>query len=124
VAAHLRIYSTLRTQPNRLGEALIKHKAAYRIYEHHIIAISNEIDAKMVIDFFNSNILDDYHGAKAHLLQAGQHLASGKFSESIRESIHSVESVCRKISNENTFKDAPWIHARSATRLIDWVKTS
>ena len=42
---------------NRLGEALIKHKAAYRIYEHHIIAISNEIDAKMVIDFFNSNFL-------------------------------------------------------------------
>jgi hypothetical protein len=91
---------------DRLGKAFIKHKAAYRIYEHHIIAISNEIDAKIVTEFLNSNILDDYHGAKAHLLQAGQYLASGKFSESIRESIHSVESVCRKISNENTFKDA------------------
>jgi hypothetical protein len=49
----------------RLQQALLKHKAAYRIYEHHIIAISNEIGGEKIIELFNSNLLDDYHGAKA-----------------------------------------------------------
>ncbi len=45
-------------------------------------------------------------GAWSHVRKAGQHINQGEWADSIRESIHAVESVVRKESGENSLKRA------------------
>jgi hypothetical protein len=46
------------------------------------------------------------HGARAHLRDAGSHLTDGKYADSIRESVHSIESVARVIAPSKSFKES------------------
>jgi hypothetical protein len=39
----------------------------------------------------------EFHGARAHLRNAASHLTAGNFADSVRESIHAVESVSRTL---------------------------
>jgi hypothetical protein len=39
----------------------------------------------------------EFHGARAHLRNAASHLTAGSFADSVRESIHAVESVSRTL---------------------------
>jgi hypothetical protein len=38
-----------------------------------------------------------FDGARAHFLQAGEQLNAGEYADAVRESIHAVESVARKL---------------------------
>lgn len=40
----------------------------------------------------------EFHGARAHLRAAAEHLTAGHSSDCIRESIHAVESVARSLA--------------------------
>jgi hypothetical protein len=42
-----------------------------------------------------------YKGAQTHLIRATQQFKDGKWADSIRESIHAVEAVCKKISGDD-----------------------
>ena len=39
----------------------------------------------------------NFHGARAHLRNAASHLTAGNFADSVRESIHALESVSRTL---------------------------
>jgi hypothetical protein len=72
---------------------------AYRISEGTIVPIANEQMAESVISAI-SQLGNGYEGAQSHLKAAASNLSKGKYADSVRESIHAVESVARKVSPE------------------------
>src|SRR4051812_47277405 len=47
-----------------------------------------------IVKAFASLDATQFHGARAHLRSAASNLTAGEFADSVRESIHAVESVC------------------------------
>lgn len=81
-----------------LASAFIEARAAYRLIDGLVIAIGTEQQAAA----FEAAIADaEAFGAQAsqrHLLQAGLALKDGSWADSVRESIHAVEAMGRKIN--------------------------
>ena len=50
-------------------------------------------------------------GARAHLIQAGERLNAGDYADAVRESIHAVESVARKLDPKASVTLAPALQA-------------
>lgn len=85
--------------PDDLQEALISHGAAYRIVDEDTICpISTEEEAENVLAAFAALASKGFRGPRAHLKQAAEELSAGKWADSIRESIHSVEGVLRLLA--------------------------
>ena len=89
-----------------IEQLFISHRASYRIIENYIIPISSELECKTFELALIDTRDDKFLGARSHLLKSGENLSLGKNADSIRESIHAVESVSRKISAQNTIADA------------------
>jgi hypothetical protein len=47
-----------------------------------------------------------FHGARAHLRKAAEELTAGRYPDSIRESIHSIESVARTLEPDRKLTNA------------------
>jgi hypothetical protein len=79
-------------------EALVYCRAAYRVVDKVIICpIASDAEHKTIVQAFADLGAQQLNGARAHLKNAASHLTSGKFADSVRESIHAVESVCRTL---------------------------
>ena len=89
-----------------LEQALIRHQSSYRIKEHHIIPVTSEFEGQSIELALSNQKLDQFTGAKTHLLKAGENLSLGNYADSIRDSIHAVESVCCIISEKGTLSSA------------------
>jgi hypothetical protein len=48
----------------------------------------------------------EFHGARAHLRNAAEELTTGRYADSIRESIHAVESVARTLAQDGKLSNA------------------
>ena len=76
-----------------VGQALQVGRAAYRLQDKSIIPIASEAESVSVERAFKILNSSEFRGAMEHLLKAGEALTAGSWAESVRESIHSVESV-------------------------------
>ena len=76
--------------------ALRKSRAAYAVLDGDtIIPIGSDAERETLARAFADVAASEFHGARAHLRNAGSELTEGNYAASIRESIHAVEAVTR-----------------------------
>lgn len=80
--------------------------SAFRLINNEFVQLSSEEEVIAVEKAHSDIDKANLTGAKHHLNKSAQFLRKGQWSDSIRESIHSVESVACKISNEGTLGKA------------------
>jgi hypothetical protein len=79
--------------PDLINKALEYGRAAYRVFDREtIVPIADEIDAYIYQRALDCTSRSGINGARAHLRAAGSSLTSGLWADSVRESIHAVES--------------------------------
>jgi hypothetical protein len=83
-----------------IEQALRRARAAYFVTDNTIMPAATAEDRVAVSSAFESLRSKEYSGARTHLRKAGELLSEGHWSDSVRESIHAVESAVRKISGE------------------------
>lgn len=93
--------------PLRIPVALKTGRAAYRVVDGDTIApFGSEAELETVKRAFADLALTEFHGARKHLRTAAEELTTGKYSDSIRESIHAVESIVRVLEPKGDFSTA------------------
>jgi hypothetical protein len=81
--------------------ALRESHAAYAVFEDDtIIPIGSDAERETLARAFADVAASEFHGARAHLRNAGSELTAGNYGPSIRESIHAVEAVARVLEPE------------------------
>jgi hypothetical protein len=81
-----------------LNDAFERYRVPYRFVEAgpSIVPTATEEEGRAVQEAFAALGADEFAGARKHLRGAGIYLGQpGKDADSIRESIHAVEAVCR-----------------------------
>jgi hypothetical protein len=82
----------------RVDSILNYCRAPYRVVDGYVICpIASEQDAATVKAAFADLKKSGLDGAREHLRSAATNLTQGKFADSVRESIHAVESVARRL---------------------------
>jgi hypothetical protein len=73
-------------------------RAAYRVVENKVICpIASDTEHSSIVKAFADLAATQFNGARAHLGKAASHLTAGAYADSVRESIHAVEAVCRTL---------------------------
>jgi hypothetical protein len=73
-------------------------RAAYRVLDRSVICpVASDAEHSTIVRAFADLAAKEFNGARSHLRSAATHLTAGAFADSVRESIHSVESVCRTL---------------------------
>ena len=86
---------------------LVEERAAYRLLDRStFVPIASEFEGETVMTALATANKAGLAGAYEHLKSAGGFLTQGKFADSIRESIHAVESAARSLGNAGSLKDA------------------
>lgn len=86
--------------------ALAEAMSAYRVYDEDTIGlVGTEEEARAIACALDAASAAEFSGAKTHLKNAVQFLSAGKWADSIRESIHSVEFVARRLAPAATTLD-------------------
>jgi len=100
--------STIDGLSDQVRHVLVVTRAAYRLLDDNktIVPIGSEAELKTIKAAFADLSASEFGGARSHLAKAAQDLTSGELSDSIRESIHSVESVVRLLEPEGDFSKA------------------
>ena len=95
-------------RPAQVRAALVQCRAAYRLLDDDrtIVPISSAHDAKVVNTALADLALAEFNGARAHLQASARHLTAGESADSIRESMHAVESVARVLSDSKSLSGA------------------
>jgi hypothetical protein len=78
-----------------INKALEQARAAYRIIDRTVVPIASDEERKTIEQAFQELGDNRFRGARSHLRAAAEALTNGDFAGSVRESIHSVESVAR-----------------------------
>lgn len=88
--------------------SLVHCRAAYRLLDDHrtLVPISSDTDLATVNTAFADLAGTQFNGATSHLRSATKYLSNGAAADSIRESIHAVESVARVITGKRSLSDA------------------
>lgn len=81
-----------------LPDVFRQARAAYRIIGNEIVAIGTEQQGEAVEAAIANATAKGLDGAKRHLISAGKELRASNWSNSVRESIHAVEAVARKLA--------------------------
>jgi hypothetical protein len=79
---------------------------AYRLIENNIVPIASEEEGRAIYSALEVTSRPGLGGARAHLLKAGSSLTTGQYADSVRESIHAVESVARSLTGEASLQKA------------------
>ena len=80
-----------------------KARVAYRVFDNDTIApIGSEVEREVLEQAFADLAAAEFHGARAHLRSAAEQLTAGRWADSIRESIHAVESVTENARTQRT----------------------
>jgi hypothetical protein len=73
-------------------------RAAYRVIDKQVICpIASTAEHATIVKAFADLDATQFKGARAHLRNAASNLTAGEFADSVRESIHAVESVCQTL---------------------------
>ncbi|WP_297837125.1 AbiJ-NTD4 domain-containing protein [uncultured Roseibium sp.] len=93
--------------PEDIAFILEKTGAAYRVIDKTIIVPFGSHEEEEALKTAMADLANtEFRGAKAHLRNAAQLLSDGKNADSIRESIHAVESVVRTLEDTGKFSTA------------------
>jgi hypothetical protein len=91
----------------KIDSALRFGRAAYRVLDGHtIVPIGSEAEFKTLKRAFADLAATEFHGARDHLRKAAEELTAGRYPDSIRESIHAVESVARTLEPDGSLSGA------------------
>lgn len=91
----------------RIRNSLIYCRAAYRVVDGNLIVpATSEAEVDTLKRAFADLAATEFHGARAHLRKSTELLTTGQWSDSVRESIHAVESVARMVEDTGKFSDA------------------
>jgi hypothetical protein len=83
----------------KVEDALRVSRAAYAVFDGDtIIPIGSDAERGTLTRAFADLSASEFHGARAHLRNAGSELTAGNYGPSIRESIHAVEAVARVLA--------------------------
>jgi len=87
-------------KPRRLEieveDAFRASRAAYAVFDNDtIIPIGSDAEHETLARAFADVAASEFHGARAHLRNAGSELTAGNYAASVRESIQAVGSVAR-----------------------------
>jgi hypothetical protein len=83
---------------NETDSSLRFCRAAYRVVEKKVICpIASDAEHATVVNAFADLNSTQFNGARSHLRNAASHLTAGAYADSVRESIHAVEAVCRTL---------------------------
>ncbi|TLX12084.1 hypothetical protein FFR93_16055 [Rhizobium sp. MHM7A] len=77
-----------------------EERCAYRLLEGAVVPISSEEEGRAIYAALDAMHRPGLGGARVHLLKAGSSLTAGEYADSVRESIHAVESVARSLTGE------------------------
>jgi hypothetical protein len=89
----LRLRTCPSALPGQIDTALRNGRAAYRVLERAtIVPIGSEAELATLKRAFADLAATEFQGARAHLRKAAEELTAGRYPDSIRESIHSVEA--------------------------------
>lgn len=92
---------------DQLAETFAEARLAYSVSERTIYPVTSEAEASTIKRAFVDLSTSEFNGARSHLSEAGRLLTAGDWAGSVRESIHSVESIARSIEpNASTLSDA------------------
>ena len=81
-----------------LVNASLEHgHVAYRVVDQTIVPIGSEAEIETIERAFVDLAATEFAGARAHLRNAAEELTAGHYADSVRESIHAVESVARAL---------------------------
>jgi hypothetical protein len=76
--------------------ALRQGRGAYSVFDRDtIIPIGSDAERETLARVFADVAASEFHGARAHLRNAGSELTADNYAASVRESIQAVESVAR-----------------------------
>ena len=84
-------------------------RAAYTVIDDGptIIPVGSEEEVKALVDAFAATKHEAFPGAGAHLRLAVEALNGGRYADSVRESVHAVESAARVLSEDAKATLAP-----------------
>jgi hypothetical protein len=69
--------------------------AAYRVVDRTIIPIGSDTEGQTIERAFVDLAATEFGGTRAHLRNAAEELTAGRYADSVRKSIHALESVAR-----------------------------
>jgi hypothetical protein len=91
----------------QIDAALQMSRAAYRVLEERtIVPVGSDAELETLKRAFADLAATEFHGARAHLRNAAEELTTGRYADSIRESIHAVESVARTLAQDGKLSNA------------------
>jgi hypothetical protein len=101
----------LNTCPYELADEIERvlriGRAAYRVLDKNtVVPIGSDAELETLKMTFADLAASEFHGARAHLRKAAQELTAGRYADSIRESIHAVESVARTLAQDGKLSTA------------------
>lgn len=85
------------TVKDELACTFSEARSAYRVIDNTIVPIGNEQQGAAVKRAFDDVDVAGATASKQHLLASGVELRNGNWADSVRESIHAVEAMARKI---------------------------
>jgi hypothetical protein len=91
----------------KIDAALRFSRAAYRVLDRNtIVPTASEAEWDTLKRAFADLATTEFRGARTHLKNAAVELTAGRTADSIRESIHAVESVVRVLEPDGNFSRA------------------
>jgi|HubBroStandDraft_6_1064221.scaffolds.fasta_scaffold122011_2 hypothetical protein len=106
------IQFVLRSRPpdtfaRQIQVALERGRAAYRVVDTNTIApFGSDAERDGIERAFADLAATEFHGARKHLREAAEKLTAGQSADSIRESIHAVESIVGVLEPKGDFAKA------------------
>lgn len=85
-----------------IAAVLEEERCAYRVIDLSIVPVASEEEGRTLLGAHSLLDRTGLNGAKSHLNKAGSLLTAGQYADSIRESIHAVESVARSLTGEQS----------------------
>jgi hypothetical protein len=91
----------------KVVESILQYSnTAYRVIDGCIVPIGTEVEAATIQQAFDDLEASEFNGARTHLKNAGSALTNGEPAESVRESVHAVESVARMLAPSAKLSEA------------------
>lgn len=81
-------------------------RSAYRLIAKTIVPVATPAEQASLERAFAEVSGSGFEGARTHLQNAAAFLTDGKFADSVRESVHGVESVARVLEPKNSLDHA------------------
>lgn len=101
-----------------VGQALIESRMAYRVVDNDLLPILSDEEVATIEKVLNDLTVTPYAGARKHFKNSSQALVAGSFADSVRESIHAIESVASLLAKKSKSELGPALDALHGKRVV------